>query len=85
VARELKHEVIRDYKAKALHYHLDLRRPESRREVGVGGPGGKARTLTDIVVEYLERRPLPPGIDRRQFVELGRHYMDVAEREPGDR
>jgi DNA repair exonuclease SbcCD nuclease subunit len=85
VARELKHEAIREYKVKALHYHLDLRRPESRREVGVGGPVGKARTLTDIVVEYLERRPLPAGIKRERFVELGRGYMEQAERESGAR
>ena len=85
VARDLKHEAIREYKARALHYHLDLRRPASRREVGVGGPGGKARTLADIVVEYLERRPPTPGVDRGQLVALGRHYVDQAERERGDR
>jgi DNA repair exonuclease SbcCD nuclease subunit len=85
VGRELKHEVIRDYKAKALHYHLDLRRPESRREVGVGGPAGKSRTLADIVGEYLERRTLTPGIDRGQLVTLGRGYVADAERESGER
>ncbi|MBI4500021.1 MAG: DNA repair exonuclease [Gemmatimonadetes bacterium] len=85
VARELKHEAIRDYKTRALHYHLDLRRPESRREVGVGGPGGKARTLADIVVEYLERRPTTPGVDRHHLVALGRRYVEDAERERGER
>jgi DNA repair exonuclease SbcCD nuclease subunit len=84
VARELKHEAIRDYKSRALHYHLDLRRPESRREVGVGGPGGKARTLADVVVEYLERRPTAPGVDRAQLVATGRRYVEQAERESGD-
>lgn len=85
VARELKHQAIRDYKTRALHFHLDLRRPQPRREVGVGGPTGAARTLTDIVVEYLERRPLPPGMDRGQFVALGRHFMEQAERDSADR
>jgi DNA repair exonuclease SbcCD nuclease subunit len=85
VGRELKHEAIRQYKARALHYHLDLRRPESRREVGVGGPAGKGRTLADIVGEYLESRALTPGIDRGQLVALGRRYVAQAERESGDR
>jgi DNA repair exonuclease SbcCD nuclease subunit len=84
VARDLKHEAIREFKAKALHYHLDLRRPESRREVGVGGPAGKARTLADIVVEYLERRPTAPGVERAQLVNAGRRYVEQAEREAGD-
>lgn len=83
VARELNHEMIRDYKARALHFHLDLRRPESRREVGIGGSGGKARTLADIVTEYLERRQLTPGVSRDRLVTLGRRFMEQVEREPG--
>ncbi|MBI4419595.1 MAG: hypothetical protein HY560_02115, partial [Gemmatimonadetes bacterium] len=85
VARELKHEAIREYRARALHYHLDLRRPESRREVGVGGPAGPGRTLSDIVSEYLQRRVLPPGVERERFVAAGRRYMEQAEREAADR
>jgi hypothetical protein len=83
VARELNHELIRDCKARALHFHLDLRRPESRREVGIGGSGGRARTLADIVTEYLERRQLTPGVSRDRLVTLGRRYMEQVEREPG--
>ena len=84
VARDVNHEAIRGYKARALHFHLDLRRPESRRAVGVGGSGGgRARTLGDIVTEYLEQRVLTPGVERGRLVSLGSHYMDQAEREPG--
>ncbi len=83
VGRELKHEAIRGFKAKALHYHLDLRRPESRREVQVGSPAGKARTLADIVVDYLERRPATPGVERQKLVTLGRGYVEQVERDPG--
>ena len=84
VARELGHEAIRDYKARALHFHLDLRRPESRREVGVGGTGGgRARTLGDIVTDYLEQRQLTPGVERAKLVGLGRRYMEQVERDSG--
>ena len=85
VGRDMKHEAIREYRATALHYHLDQRRPDSRREVGVGGPGGKPRSLADIVVEYLERRPVTPGLVRDALVAAGRRYVEQAEREPGDR
>jgi hypothetical protein len=33
IARELNHAAIRDYKAAALHFRFDLRRPEPRRTV----------------------------------------------------
>ena len=42
VARELDHAAIRDCKAEALHFHLDLRRPEIHRTVGVGCAGPAA-------------------------------------------
>jgi hypothetical protein len=85
VGRELSHEALRDYRNRALHYHLDLRRPEARREVGVGGPAGRSRTLGELVVEYLERRPIPAGMERAALAGLGRRYMEQVEREPGDR
>jgi hypothetical protein len=79
VARELDHALIRHYKAQALHYHLDLRRPAPRREVGVGAPGVR-RTLTDLVVEALARRPLDAELDRDRLVALARSYLAEVER-----
>jgi DNA repair exonuclease SbcCD nuclease subunit len=78
IARELDHAVIREYKARALHYHLDLRRPERHREVGVGAPGTR-QTLTDLLTDYLTRRPLDAEVDRDRLVGLGRQYMDRVE------
>lgn len=80
VARELNHGAIRDFKARALHYHVDLRRPESRREVGVAAPG-RRQTLSELVADYLTRRDMPHGLDRNALVELGRHYLEQVERE----
>ena len=80
VARELDHAAIRALKASALHFHLDLRRPEVRRQVGVGAPG-RRQTLPELVRGYLAHRPLPAEIDREAFVRLGEALIDGVERD----
>jgi hypothetical protein len=78
VARELNHTAIRGYKAGALHFRLDLRRPETRRSIGIGAPG-RRQTLGELVRSYLERRPLPAHLDREEFVRQGTELEEVAE------
>ena len=80
VGRELNHTVIRGYKSEALHFHLDLRRPEIDRTTGIGAPG-RRQTLPELVRSYLEGRPLPAELDRNTFVRLGQELMDSVERE----
>jgi DNA repair exonuclease SbcCD nuclease subunit len=80
VARELNHTAVRSYKAEALHFHLDLRRPETHRMIGTGAPG-RRQTLPDLVSSYLAARPLPAELDREAFVRLGRDLMDAVERD----
>jgi DNA repair exonuclease SbcCD nuclease subunit len=80
VARDLDHARVREYKARALHYHLDIRRPPPRREVGVGAPGPR-RSLMDLVEDALSRRPLDAHLDRQRLVALARSYLERAERE----
>jgi len=80
VARELDHAAIRGFKAAALHFHLDLRRPEVQRTVGVGAPGHRL-TLPELVRSYLEQRPLPAELDRDAFVRLGEALIDGVERD----
>jgi hypothetical protein len=80
VSRELDYTAIRAFKAEALHFHLDTRRPEVRREAGMGAPG-RRRTLPEIVRDYLARRPLPAELDRERFVALGADVMTVVDRE----
>jgi len=84
VARELDHARIREYMARALHYHLDLRRPPPRRETGVGAPGAR-RTLAEIVEDALTRRPLDAQVDRGRLLALARGYLEQVEREAGER
>jgi DNA repair protein SbcD/Mre11 len=80
VARELDHAAIRGFKTSALHFHLDLRRPELQRSVGMGAPG-RRQTLPEMVRAYLERRPLPAELDREAFVRLGEALIDGVERD----
>lgn len=80
VARELDHAAIRALKAEALHFHLDVRHPETDRAVGVGSPG-RRQTLPDLVAAYLARWPLPADIDREAFVRHGVDLMSSVERD----
>jgi hypothetical protein len=81
VARELDHAAIRDYKADALHYQLDIRRPESQSTVGIGSPG-RRQTLPEVVTEYLGRRPLPEELDRETFVRVGTELITSVSHDP---
>jgi exonuclease SbcD len=79
ILRELDHKALREYKRKALHFHLDTRRPEIvRPERGEGGPGRRA-SLADTVRDKLRSRPLTENIDREALVELGLHYLREAD------
>ena len=82
VARELDHAAIRALKAEALHFHLDVRRPETERAVGVGSPG-RRQTLPELLADYLARRPLPADVDRDSFVRKGVELLDAVERDVG--
>lgn len=84
VGRELDHSAVRAWKAEALHFHLDLRRPHSIRETGVGAPG-RRRTLPELTADYLQRRPLPGTMDRERFVQTGVALLDQVEREEAER
>lgn len=79
VARELDHKVIREYKRTALHFHLDMRRPEPRRgEVGQGAPTRRP-TLADVVREKLMARNIEHDLDRQALVDLGLMYLRDAD------
>lgn len=73
-ARDLDHAALRAYKARALHFQLDLRRPEVHRVEASGAPG-RRQTLPETVQEFLEHRPLDADLDRAEFVRLGVEYV----------
>lgn len=78
VVRELNHKRIRDWKAEALHFHLDARPPEARRRVAAGAPI-KRQTLAEQVESFLRYHWTPAdGVDRERLVTLGKHYVDTV-------
>ena len=79
-ARDLDHAAIRAYKSRALHFQLDLRRPEVHRVAASGAPG-RRHTLPDTVREFLEHRLLDADLDRAAFVRLGVEYLERVGRE----
>lgn len=84
-ARDLDHAAIRSYKARALNFHLDLRRPVEHRTVGMAAPGGGRRqTLPEVVREFLRHRALDADLDRDAFTRLGVEYVEQAGREEGE-
>ncbi|HEX5580077.1 MAG TPA: metallophosphoesterase [Gemmatimonadaceae bacterium] len=78
VARELDHRALREYKRRALHFHLDTRRPEIVRMFGQGAPGRRP-SLADTVRDKLQGRTLESDVDREALVALGLHYLREAE------
>lgn len=78
--REMNHTAIRLAQSEALHLRLDLRRPEIRREIGIGSPGLRL-TLPERVEGYLKARMLPADIDRPRLVKIGAELMQNVERE----
>jgi len=77
-ARDLDHAAIRGYKARALNFQLDLRRPESQRAATQPGSGTRRQTLTETVKDFLGRRPLDAELNRETFVTLGVEYLESA-------
>lgn len=84
VARQVDHAQIRAWKATALHFQLDLRRPEAAvRRVGSGAPGQR-QTLPELLASYLDERALPPGIEAGKFVQRGLEFLRAASPAGGD-
>jgi DNA repair exonuclease SbcCD nuclease subunit len=79
----LDHGALRVHKAAALHFQLDLRRPDPFRRIVASGapPSGRRPPLAELVGEFLARRPLDADLDRDRFVGLGREAVETVERE----
>ena len=82
VTRQLDHRQLRDFRRRALHFHLDTRRPEMIRSVGHGAPG-KRPSLADFVRDKLRERVIGADVDRDALVSLGLRYLKDAEEREG--
>jgi exonuclease SbcD len=78
VARDFDHRALRDYRRRALHFHLDVRPPEALRTSASGAPG-RSVTLAETLQARLRDRPLDKELDREQFVTLGMEYLAAVE------
>jgi hypothetical protein len=77
VVRELNHKRIREWKAEAVHFHLDARPPEHRRRTDGNAPV-RRQTLQEQVASYLRKdwKLRDPKLDKEQLVEMGVAYVD---------
>jgi DNA repair protein SbcD/Mre11 len=76
VARELAHRRIREWKAEAVHFHLDLRAPEVRPRLPAGTPV-RRQSLEEQVSTWLTRswQLRDPRLHRERLAELGTAYV----------
>jgi exonuclease SbcD len=81
VARELDHRMLREYKRRALSFHLDTRKPDIARRQVAGAPERRA-SVADVVREQLRARQIPSDLDRDRLVELGMKYLSDADAFP---
>lgn len=82
ITRQLDHRQLREFRRRALHFHLDTRRPEIIRAVGQGAPGRRP-SLADFVRDKLRSRLVSGDVDREALVELGLRYLKDAEEAEG--
>jgi DNA repair exonuclease SbcCD nuclease subunit len=80
VARAIDHAAIRALKAAALHFQLDLRRPDAVGSLSLDAEG-RRKPLAEVLRDYLAHRPLPAELDREQFVRQGVELLEAVVRE----
>ena len=78
VVREMNHRRVREWKAEALHFHLDPRPPEVRRRVAVGAPARRL-SLKEQVESFLGQwTPTREEIEKERLVAMGGEYIERA-------
>lgn len=80
VYREIDHRRIREYRTRALHFHLDVRPPKIVRRESSGAPGRRL-SLQEELESFLRDRwkPEAGGVDRDALIQLGVRYLREAE------
>ncbi len=81
LVRDLDHAALREAKGRALHLHLDFRRPAPDAVSGTGDPE-RRQSLPELVRGYLARRPLPERVDRERFVQVGLELLAEPDDSP---
>lgn len=78
VARQMDAKALRDLKRRAMHFNIDVRRPDLVHS-SAGGAPWRRPSLADVLRDKLETRSLSSDIDRPAFVALGLEYLAQAD------
>jgi DNA repair protein SbcD/Mre11 len=83
--RDLDHRRLREFRSRALHFHLDARRP-TRRAAAPDGRNTAPRPLDEEAVDFLAKvwQPTSGDIDREHLVSLARRYLALAGNDPDE-
>jgi DNA repair protein SbcD/Mre11 len=79
LSRELDHRFVRECKARALHFQLDIRRPQAMSSF-VSGERGRSYTLEQELENFVRHQwhPATKEVDRERVLELARKYLHMA-------
>ena len=75
VQADLDYAAIRQVRAEALHFELQLRPPARAGRTAAASEGGVARPLETEWDEFAAAYETAPGVDRDRFTSLGRDYL----------
>lgn len=78
LARELDHKLLRECKARALHFQLDVRRPQTR--TVLSGERGRSYTLEQELENFVRHQwqPATKQVDKERVLELAKSYLQQA-------
>ncbi|MDB4893450.1 MAG: Calcineurin-like phosphoesterase superfamily domain protein [Gemmatimonadetes bacterium] len=81
IKRDLDHAMLRDFRARAMHFALVERRPpvKTLMSAEVHQMVRRRAPLAELVAEMLGSRELPSDIDRAEFEALGMEYLEQSE------
>lgn len=79
VQADLDFSLVRQIRSEALHFELQLRPPSRDGKGGISpSESGMVKPLEQEWDEFARAYDAPPGINRDQFVDLGREYLAKA-------
>jgi len=79
VQSDLDFALIRQIRAEALHFELQLRPPSRSSRSAEGRDPGVAKTLEEEWDEFAKVCEVPGGVDRERLIGLGRDYLTKQE------
>ncbi len=79
VQADLDFALVRQIRAEALHFELQLRPPSRSSRVAEGHDAGVAKPLEEEWDEFAKACEIPGGVDRDRFVSIGREYLGKQE------